>query len=208
MGRLLKLLGLTFLVSTVASMIGAVVARRHLVPSGTAGSDEVDIVAIFQPSVLVSHAKAFRGGTAICWMGGMDLDLRGATLDPDGADLYVRLIWGGGRIFVPEDWEVQLDLLAIMGGAADVRQHVERAPDAPTLRIDGFALMGGFAIMSERGANEPEPVSTFPDGPVEVDAAAQPEGAKSTPAIKPAGKPVDASPEPVIAEPEAEPSPA
>lgn len=163
MGRILRLLGITLIATTIASMIGALVVRRRYTSSGTAGSDEVNVVAIFKPEVLVSHASAFRGGTAIVWMGSMDLDLRGATLAPEGAHLFLKIVQGGGRIFVPEDWRVQLKLLPILGGAADTRESKERSADAPTLTIEGFAIMGGFAIMSQRGASEAEPVPTFPE---------------------------------------------
>jgi hypothetical protein len=47
-----------------------------------------------------STATAFRGGTLDCWYGGGIVDLRDATLDPAGAHLEVKAVFGGAQILV------------------------------------------------------------------------------------------------------------
>ena len=69
----------------------------------------------------MSRATSFRGGSLLCWFGGGTVDLRGATLDPAGARLTIRAIFGGGLLVVPDDWQVDLKVIGIMGGVGDTR---------------------------------------------------------------------------------------
>jgi hypothetical protein len=103
-----------------------------------------------------STAKAFRGGSALLWMGGGDIDLREATLDPAGATLSVTTIMGGGRILVPPTWRVTTNLVAIMGGVGDMRKvdDVALPADAPHLELTGWLFMGGFGLVTEDTAGE------------------------------------------------------
>jgi hypothetical protein len=82
------------------------------------------------------------------WFGGSMLDLRGATLDPAGATLRVSTMFGGGNVVVPDGWNVDTKLTACFGGAGDARPAVDREPDAPTLRLEGVVLFGGWGITS------------------------------------------------------------
>jgi hypothetical protein len=75
------------------------------------------------------------------------IDLRRATLDPTGATLRVRAIFGGGQILVPDSWNVTGRVLGI-GGLGDARGNIERDPGAPLLHIEGVAVFGGFALAS------------------------------------------------------------
>jgi predicted membrane protein len=149
-GRLIRWIVGGFLLALTTALAGAAIAMRRITSVGTETDDEVALAAIFGPLAFESHAASFRGGTVLLWFGGGDLDLRGATLDPGGGHLAVRMIFGGGRIIVPESWDVDLRVRAIFGGAADVRPAFERAPDAPRLIVDGFALFGGFAVFSSK----------------------------------------------------------
>jgi hypothetical protein len=147
---------------SVGALVGAIVAKRRLRPSGGPDDDEVALVAILEPLEFVSLARAFRGGSLMCWFGGGDVDLRGATLDPAGARLSVTAIFGGGRILVPAGWQVTHRVVSIFGGVGDTRSEAEHEADAPTLVLDGVALFGGFAIHSDAGTGDRE--TTVPAG--------------------------------------------
>lgn len=147
-GRLLSLLLGGLIVSLVVGAIAALQAKRRIVPSAAAEADEVRLAAIFEPLNFHSTATAFRGGDLDCWYGGGIIDLRDAVLDPAGARLRVRAVFGGGQIVVPETWRVTTRVLGL-GGIGDARPGVERAPDAPHLTIEGLAFFGGFGVSSE-----------------------------------------------------------
>jgi hypothetical protein len=147
-GRMVTLFWRALMLTTLLAMVGALVAKRRLPSSAEPDADEVHVTAVFEPMHFTSTASKFRGGTIDCWYGGGAVDLRGATLDPAGAHLRVRAIFGGGQIVVPEAWRVTSKVVGI-GGLGDGRPEIGRADDAPHLTIEGIAIFGGFAVMSE-----------------------------------------------------------
>jgi hypothetical protein len=142
--------GLIGLFATVA--IGAAIAaasrKQQVVPLDEEDANEVRLVAIFSPVAFHSTATAFRGGTLDCWYGGGIVDLRDATLDPAGARLDVKAVFGGAQIVVPRDWRVEVDVNGV-GGARDVRPSHDFPVTAPLLTVSGFVLMGGLGVSSD-----------------------------------------------------------
>jgi hypothetical protein len=146
LGRLVRLTLLAFVGVTAVSAVLAVQRKRDAPPPPDADADEIDLVAIFDELDFRSEAQAFRGGRVECWFGGGTLDLRGATLHPDGAVLHTQAIFGGGSVIVPSDWVVTTNVVGI-GGAGDARG--EDVPHAgPSLTIDGTAVFGGWGILT------------------------------------------------------------
>jgi len=152
MGRLIRtVIGLAiggFVLTAVATALAAASAKRRIVPVEDPEADEVHLVSIFAPLAFQSTAKAFRGGTLDCWYGGGTLDLREATLAPEGALLSVKAIFGGGQIVVPDGWRVTSEVMGI-GAVNDARPAAEFSSDAPELTIEGLALFGGFMVLSD-----------------------------------------------------------
>jgi hypothetical protein len=142
--RALRLLGL-LLLGAFAGLAGAAALAKKAVPSrGDAESDEVALTAVFDGASLKSRAQAFRGGTLFAWFGGVALDLREATLAPNARITAISLL-GGIAVRVPLGWRVESRVTAIGGGYAKNVPDPDD-PDAPTLTIDGFALLGGIAV--------------------------------------------------------------
>lgn len=139
------------IVSMSAGMVAAAATamnlKRTLVPTTDPSADEIVAVAIFGPLEFRSTSRNFRGGRLECWYGGGVLDLRDATLAPEGATLQVRAVFGGGQILVPSDWKV-VSTVSGMGGLQDVRDAKGYAADAPELIIEGVLIAGGFAVSS------------------------------------------------------------
>ncbi len=80
-------------------------------------------------------------------LGGAELDFREARLPPGVVDVSVFAMMGGVHLIVPPDLAVEVSGSAIMGGFDEMeRAPVEPDPDRPTLRVHGFAMMGGVAI--------------------------------------------------------------
>lgn len=147
-GRIIRRIAVAFIAIMGISAVAAAVAKRSVVSAGGPDSDEIELAAIFDSVALDSQATSFRGGSLLCWFGGGTLDLRGATLDPGGARLTIRAIFGGGVLVVPDDWAVDLQVIGIAGGVGDGRDGRGRRADAPRLVVDGFAFFGGFGISS------------------------------------------------------------
>ena len=162
--RALGLLLLGWFAFVMGAMVYAAVKRREAVAQDPK-ADEVDLVANFAPLEFRSEAEHFKGGSVTTWFGGGSLDLRDATLDPEGATLHLNALFGGGNLVVPETWNVESTIVGI-GGVGDGRPKVERPADAPTLRLEGTAIFGGWGISSSPADGEPEADVL----PVELDA--------------------------------------
>jgi hypothetical protein len=146
-GRVVGALTGAFLMSIVAGAIVLAATRRQGVEVDEPEADEVHLRAVLGPIAYASRASSFRGGTIDLWYGGGIVDLREAQLDPDGATLHVRTAFGGAQLVVPEEWNV-VSTVRGLGGIGDGRERFDRPADAPTLRVEGFVLFGGFGITS------------------------------------------------------------
>jgi hypothetical protein len=88
-------------------------------------------------------------------MGGADLDLREARLQPGVTEMTVYALMGGVRILVPPELPVEIAGLSFMGGVdpGPEAREVKSTADAPTLRIRTYVVMGGVSV-ERPGAGE------------------------------------------------------
>jgi len=171
-GRLLRLIVIGWIVSMVAAAIAAMSVKRRLVPTTDESADEITAVAIFGPFTFHSTSTAFRGGEIECWYGGGVIDLRDATLAPEGATLRIRAIFGGGQILVPASWKV-VSRVTGLGGVQDIRSAQGHAAIDPELVLEGMLLAGGFAVSSELAEGEDEWLDTIKERQADAAADAQ-----------------------------------
>lgn len=82
-------------------------------------------------------------------MGGAELDFRDAVLVEGVTELWIFAFWGGAEVIVPHDIHVETRGVGIMGGFSQL-DHRAADPDAPTLRITGWAVMGGVEVKRKR----------------------------------------------------------
>lgn len=94
-----------------------------------------------------------RAFTSVTIMGGGEIDLSEARFAEHDVTVRVVAIMGGVNIIVPEDAEVHVNGLGIMGGF-DARAAGPGKPGAPRITITGFAFWGGAG--SERKAARAE----------------------------------------------------
>jgi hypothetical protein len=146
--RISRLLVAGWVVSMAAGTIAAFRMKRRLGPNTDENADEIVASAIFGPLAYRSTSRRLHGGRLELWYGGGVLDLREAVLDPAGATLQLRAVFGGGQILVPADWKVVSSVRGL-GGLTDVRPARGHLDGAPVLTIDGVVIAGGFAVMSE-----------------------------------------------------------
>jgi hypothetical protein len=135
-----------FIISAVMKLVGTVVSRAYE-GERTASDDDFKLMALMDGRQLVSEATSLRTGTAFAAMGGIDLDLTAATLDPGGAHIALRAYMGGIRLVVPKEWKVYLEEDSGIGGI-DVRtpDPATLGEDAPRLTIEAITRPGGILI--------------------------------------------------------------
>ncbi|MFA9424961.1 hypothetical protein [Natronorubrum sp. A-ect3] len=89
----------------------------------------------------------FVGGELTAVFGGVDLDLRDATVSDRPARVNATAVFGGVDVRVPTDWNVQVDVLPIFGGAEDERPRRAEEHDSVDLVVTGFAAFGGITVV-------------------------------------------------------------
>ncbi|HEX5949289.1 MAG TPA: DUF5668 domain-containing protein [Actinomycetota bacterium] len=110
--------------------------------------DVVRATSVFGGHEVVSRSSAFKGGSATAVFGAVTVDLRNATMDPEGARVDITAILGGVEILVPRGWRVTTSGTPILGGI-DNKTSGEAA-EGPELRIDALTFLGGTDIKHER----------------------------------------------------------
>lgn len=89
-------------------------------------------------------SKEFRGGEATAIMGGVELDLREATIKDGQAVIDVFALMGGIELRVPENWTIVPQAFPIMGAVED-KTRLPKEP-GPQLLIKGMVIMGGVEV--------------------------------------------------------------
>ena len=85
--------------------------------------------------------------TAVAVMGGVELDLTDARLAEAEVTITAVAIMGGVEITVPDDIDVNVSGVGIMGGFDRPAQRgAPTAARRPLLRINGVAVMGGVEV--------------------------------------------------------------
>ena len=93
------------------------------------------------------HSADFRGGSVTAVMGGVELDLRKASLTSGTAYLDVVAFWGGIEIKVPSSWTVDARVVPLMG-AFENKVDSLAGSGGPRLVVRGHAVMGAVVIGS------------------------------------------------------------
>lgn len=85
----------------------------------------------------------------VAFWGGVELDFREALMGPGTTEVNVFAVMGGVEILVPPGLYVESAGLAVMGGFENREDHpMDPEPDAPILKVRGFALMGAVKVSS------------------------------------------------------------
>ena len=122
-------------------------------PASSTSDGTISMFSVLGGTKRTSNDKPFRGGDITSIMGGTQLDLRQATIEPGHeAVINVFAMMGGHEIWVPSGWMVASEVMPILGGVEDKRlPPIETAPrtstdGVPRLVLRGVVLLGGLVI--------------------------------------------------------------
>jgi predicted membrane protein len=115
-------------------------------PPATAGSSHVTGFGIFGGSERRVTTQTFTGGNLTAIFGGTGLDLREAGIAQRPAHVSAIALFGGVEVTVPEEWNVEMDVLPLFGGASDERTRSERTHEETDLVVTGLAAFGGVEV--------------------------------------------------------------
>ena len=120
-------------------------APRHPAPLTHARQSQV-VVALMGGAERRGHWQPAKHTIVTAAMGGALLDFRDVQLPPGETTVTVVCVMGGAEIIVPPGMNVDSSGIAIMGGFGHRTPPPSSTPDAPCLRIQGLAFMGGVDI--------------------------------------------------------------
>ena len=131
--------------------IGVMMVIRSFETSGPKpkadDSPKINMVGVLSSPQKKVTSGEFQGGDLVAFMGGCELDLRGAQMAEQGAVLGLFAVWGAITIKVPRHWVVDLEAIPVMGGSED-KAGGESAVAGPRLVIQGLVVMGGVEVSS------------------------------------------------------------
>jgi predicted membrane protein len=87
----------------------------------------------------------FAGGEVTAFLGGVELDLTGATIKGAEAHITIFAMWGGIELKVPAAWVVDMRVTPLMAGYED-KTTPPADSNAPRLIISGLLTMGGAEV--------------------------------------------------------------
>jgi len=118
--------------------------------SGTGARNTLNELAFFGGIERRITTQNFEGGQAMAIFGGVEIDLRQASMEAEEAVLEVNSIFGGCEIRVPETWTIITEGQGIFGGYVDNTRQTGvpdiANPKKKTLLIRGAAVFGGVEI--------------------------------------------------------------
>lgn len=106
--------------------------------------DKLNDVAIFSPLDRKITSHAFRGGKAVYIFSGGEIDMRKAKAADKEIKLEIVAIFGGAKLFVPEDWNVRTSAMSVIGGF----DNKTSGGGDTSLVITGAAVLGGVEIVN------------------------------------------------------------
>lgn len=109
----------------------------------TGDNSYLQITALLGGNETSNNSQDFKGGEITAVLGGVELDLRNASIQSE-AILNVWATWGGVVVKVPTDWAVVNHAVAVLGGIEDKTGSSPLA--TKRLIIKGTAIMGGLEI--------------------------------------------------------------
>ena len=106
-------------------------------------------------NILFSGAKTvmldpvFRGGDLRNVFGGIEIDLRRTRLEARETFVDIDCSFGGITLYVPDSWNVQLQVSSVFGSCEDERPHFSPDTDPEhTVVLRGSVLFSGVEIKS------------------------------------------------------------
>lgn len=115
--------------------------------SAPADAEEyLDIHAVLGGVKKNIQSKNFKGGEITCFMGGAEINFMQADMQFP-AVLEVNNVFGGTKLIIPGNWQVQTEVSATFGGVEDKRNFQNSIPDPQKkIILRGSCVFGGIEI--------------------------------------------------------------
>lgn len=121
--------------------------KDHYAPNEQENNDgKINYQFSFSGTEQVVLDPIFKGGNIDVTFGGMELDLRRTSLAEGDTFLYVKSTFGGVKISVPDNWDIEIRSKAVLGGVTDSRDKNVEKDRTRKLIIIADSTLGGIEI--------------------------------------------------------------
>jgi len=126
--------------------LGLSILLRHagFEDKNVTSEDKNDLMAFLSGINSLNKSSNYKGGKATAVLGGIELDLHEAQLK-ENATLDVFTFCGGMEIRVPDEWNVVVSGMPVLGGWED-KTRKPSGKNPHTLVINATCIMGGLEI--------------------------------------------------------------
>lgn len=108
--------------------------------------DTLNTFALFSGFNIKNSSQSFKGGNITSIFGGVEVDLREASiLKEQEARIDILIAFGGAEIFVPQEWNVVIKGVPVFGGWENNTVN-NNDNNSPTLIVKSFVMFGGFEV--------------------------------------------------------------
>ena len=147
--RFLKRVLIGWFAVAFAAVVAALTVKKKVPAFGAEDDDSFSVVAAMGGRDFESSANHLAEGSALAFMGGIEMDLTEATLAP-GAKLDLRAFMGGIEVAVPPSWRVEVIATERMGEVVSDLEASDRNGEGPLLLVYASATMGGISITASQ----------------------------------------------------------
>jgi predicted membrane protein len=117
---------------------------RRRVP--TTERSYLELLAVFGGVNRRAVGSEFEGASLTALFGGTTLDLRDVRPAERPVEVTVMVLFGGAEVVVPRGWNVEFDVLPVLGGTDDERLRVEPDHEGVDLVLRGTVAFGGVTV--------------------------------------------------------------
>jgi predicted membrane protein len=112
------------------------------------GDEVMNTVSIFGGVKKNVISKNFKGGECVTVFGGSEINLMQSDIQGP-VKLELVQIFGGTKLIIPANWQIQADLVSILGDVQDSRLTSKDSIDSgKILIIEGVSIFGGISVKS------------------------------------------------------------
>jgi len=133
---------------TILILIGISIILHRGGSTQTTSSTEnqINVFSAFSEQNRKINSSEFKNAEITALFGSSKLDLRNASVSQPPAYVQSTVMFGGVDIYVPADWDVRNNIVALFGGSSDKRKENPPEKENPDLIVTGTVLFGGLDI--------------------------------------------------------------
>ena len=119
---------------------------NQIVPDNTDSGEHINVQAVLGGVKRNVQSKNFKGGEILSFLGGSEINFMQADIQQPVV-LEVNNVFGGTKLIIPSNWDVQNNISAVFGGVEDKRVFNNSAPDFnKRIVLKGSCVFGGVEV--------------------------------------------------------------